>query len=140
MNNTEGNMDKENKIGIFILIAAIILIFIVISIPYNDDVKETYKFVSESSSSKFTLLSEKITPTNSYGITVIEGKIKNNTDYAYDYVEVSFNLYDKNGNQIGTAYDSITNLDAKGTWKYKAVGGTDEKVSSYKLVEITGWE
>ena len=68
----------------------------------------------------------------------ITGTIKNNTNKQYSYVQVTFNLYDANGAQIGTALANINNLEANGTWKFKAIG-TTEKPASYKLAEITGW-
>lgn len=87
---------------------------------------------------RFTLISNnKIT--DSIGTTYIEGEIKNNTDKSYTYVQVTFNLYDENGSQLGTAVDNINNLEPNATWKYKAIGLVTEKVATYKLVEITGW-
>lgn len=68
----------------------------------------------------------------------VSGTIKNNKDKEYSYVQVTFNLYDADGAQIGTAMDNINNLEANGTWKFKAIGIT-ENVASYKLAEITGW-
>ena len=82
------------------------------------------------------------TPTSapdSIGSTYIQGEIKNNTDKEYSYVQVTFNLYDKDGSQLGTAVDNINNLEPNATWKYKAIGLVTEKVHSYKFVEITGW-
>ena len=87
---------------------------------------------------KFTLVSDEKT-TDALGTTYIEGEIKNDTDKSYSYVQVTFNLYDDNGAQLGTAVDNINNLEPNATWKYKALGLVTEKVSSYKLVEITGW-
>lgn len=68
----------------------------------------------------------------------VNGTIKNNTDKQYSYVQVTFNLYDASGAQIGTAMSNINNLEGNGTWKFKAIGGT-ENAASYKLAEITGW-
>lgn len=68
----------------------------------------------------------------------VTGTIKNNTNKQYSYVQVTFNLYDADGAQIGTAMSNINNLEENGTWKFKALGGT-EKAVSYKLAEITGW-
>ena len=87
---------------------------------------------------KFTLVSDKKV-TDSIGSTYIQGEIKNNTDKEYSYVQVTFNLYDKDGAQLGTAIDNINNLEPNATWKYKAIGLVTEKVYSYKFVEITGW-
>lgn len=68
----------------------------------------------------------------------VNGTIKNNTDKQYSYVQVTFNLYDASGTQIGTAMANINNLEGNGTWKFKAIGGT-QNAASYKLAEITGW-
>lgn len=93
---------------------------------------------TSSQQEKFTLVSdEKVT--DSFGATYIEGEIKNNINKTYAYVQVTFNLYDANGAQIGTAMDNINNLESGSTWKYKAVGLVTEDVASYKFVEITGW-
>lgn len=67
----------------------------------------------------------------------IEGSIKNNTDQDKSYVQVTFILYDAEGNQIGSAMDNINNLKAGGTWKFKAMGMED--AASYELAEITGF-
>ena len=67
----------------------------------------------------------------------IEGTIKNNTDQDKSYVQVTFILYDAEGNQIGSAMDNINNLKAGGTWKFKAMGM--EEAASYELGEITGF-
>lgn len=68
----------------------------------------------------------------------IEGTIKNNTDKNYSYVQVTFNTYDKDGAQLGTALANINNLEANGIWRYKAMT-TADNIASYKLAEITGW-
>jgi hypothetical protein len=56
-------------------------------------------------------------------------------------VQISFNLYDKDGNQIGTAMDNINNLEPNGTWKFKAMGmdSDSNKAVKYKLAEISGF-
>ena len=68
----------------------------------------------------------------------IEGTIRNNTDKDYSYVQVTFNTYDKDGAQLGTAFANISNLEANGIWRYKAMA-TADNIASYKLAEITGW-
>lgn len=87
---------------------------------------------------KFTLVSDEMN-TNSLGTCYIEGTIQNNTNKTYSYAQVTFNIFDAEGNQLGTAVDNINNFQANGTWKYKAMGLTTEKVASYEFVEITGW-
>lgn len=88
---------------------------------------------------KFTLLDGHSGNRDSFSYN-IEGSVKNNTDKNYTYVSITFNLYDADGAQIGTAFDSINNLEANGTWKFKATRVSDaDKVASYKLVEIKGY-
>lgn len=91
---------------------------------------------------EFTLQDGHKGTTDKYGMSyTIEGTIKNNTDKQYSYVQVTFNLYDSDGAQIGTALANINNLEANGLWKFKASGsfGDGKTVASYKLMEITGW-
>ncbi len=91
---------------------------------------------------KFTLQEGHKGSTDKYGMSyTIEGSIKNNTDKKYSYVQVTFNLYDADGAQIGSALANINNLEAEGLWKFKAIGslGNGKSVASYKLMEITGW-
>lgn len=68
----------------------------------------------------------------------IEGIVKNNTDKDKGYVQITFNLYDADGNQLGTALDNINNLKAGGTWKFKAMGMGDG-IESYEFAEIVGF-
>ena len=69
------------------------------------------------------------------------GTIKNNRNKKYSYAQVTFNLYDKNGAQLGSAIANINNLEPYGKWKYDAIGliSNPEEVASYKLGEIIGF-
>lgn len=72
--------------------------------------------------------------------TTISGTFTNLTDSQLGYVSISYNLFDADGNQIGTAYANTSNLDAGGTWKFEAVGMYGQaKVASYKLADVTGF-
>lgn len=72
--------------------------------------------------------------------TTISGTFTNLTDSQLGYVSVSYNLFDADGNQLGTAYANASNLDAGGTWKFEAVGMYDQaKIASYKLADVTGF-
>ena len=121
--------------GFFVVFGLAIIIFTIIGVASTLGDNTT---TSSQPQEKFTLLSDKRT-TDSIGTTYIEGEIKNNTDKTYSYVQVTFNLYDKNESQLGTAIANINNLEPNAIWKYKAIGLVTEKVASYKLVEITGW-
>lgn len=70
----------------------------------------------------------------------VVGTFTNNSGAEIGYVQVSYNLYDSDGNQIGTALANTSNLADGGTWKFEAYGtqGLD-KVASFKLGEVTGF-
>ena len=88
---------------------------------------------------KFELTGEVDQETDQFA-TYLKGVIKNNSGKDCTYVQVTFNLYDADGNQIGTALDNINNLEKDGTWKFKAMGmDVDGEIASYKLAEITGY-
>lgn len=119
------------------IIIVLVVLFVICAIASVGGSGENNNEVKEATE-KFTLVSDEII-TDSIGSCYIEGTIQNNTNKNYTYVQVTFNIYDEAGNQLGTAVDNINNLEANGTWKYKAIGLTTEKVHSYKFVEITGW-
>ena len=88
--------------------------------------------------SKYELIG---TPTDTRDMFAIyiNGTIRNNTSRTCSYLQVTFNLYDAAGNQVGTAFDNITNLEAGGTWRFKAMGINDDSITSYRLAEIEGY-
>lgn len=89
----------------------------------------------QTSTEKFTVLEHK-TENDGYW-TYITGTVKNNTNKEYTYVQIEVNLYDESGNLINSTLDNINNLEANGTWKFKAMA-TDE-FATYKIKEVTGW-
>ncbi len=68
----------------------------------------------------------------------IEGIVQNNTGKDLDYVQISFTLYDADGNVLGTAFANANNIKDGGTWKFDALI-TDENYASFELDEINGW-
>lgn len=75
-----------------------------------------------------------------YGYAYIEGIVKNNSNKEFSYVEISFNLYDKDGNIITSEFTNVTHLDPYGTWKYKVTIWPDDakKTVKYTLNKIYG--
>ena len=68
----------------------------------------------------------------------ISGTIKNNTNRKYSYAQVTFGVYDKDGNKVDTALDNINNLGPGETWSFKAIS-TYTGGGSYKLDKITAY-
>ena len=87
---------------------------------------------------KYEFIEEPTLSTNEYGNQIIVGVIKNNTNIDKGYIQVSFTLYDADGNNIGTAWTNTNNLKAGGTWKFEA-GILEDNVESFELDEVTGF-
>lgn len=70
----------------------------------------------------------------------LSGTLKNNSGKECSYIQISFNLYDAEGNQIGTAMDNLNNLADGGTWKFKAMGvDANGDVASWELADISAF-
>jgi hypothetical protein len=48
-------------------------------------------------------------------------------------VQITYNLYDESGARVGTALANINDLEAGGSWKFRAVTFTDYR--TYKFHE-----
>ena len=95
---------------------------------------------TQNSNEKFSLVEDHISSESNNFSAYIEGKITNNSNKELSYIQVTYSIYDSEGNTIGTCMDNENNLDAHGTWKFKAIcleGVSD--ISRYELKEITGW-
>lgn len=137
---------QGNKTPIIIIV--IIILFIIIATSGGNNTTAPSENSTGNSNvnnqvqEKFTLQEGHKGYSDEFGLGYyIEGSIQNNTDKVYSYVQVTFNLYDSEGAQVGSALANVNNLEGKGVWKFKAIGslGDAEKVASYKLIEITGW-
>ncbi|MBM4026325.1 MAG: hypothetical protein FJ280_13125 [Planctomycetes bacterium] len=68
----------------------------------------------------------------------ITGVVVNRRNREVGYAQISFNLYDASGAQVGSAFDNITNLEAGGKWRFKANAfGTD--FVRFRFAELTGY-
>lgn len=126
----------------------VVILFVVIIIGIVGCVSSCSKGVSdaidETTNKKENLKLEENTVTNTsdeYGISYyIEGYIKNESDKAFSYVQVTYTTYDKDGNTLGTCLDNNSGLEANGRWKFKAICVENVKeIASYKLTDITGY-
>ena len=135
------NFFMKHKFITFILVI-IILIGVGGAIGENNTNSTQQTSGTNVANEEFTLEEGHSGSSDEYGMSyTITGSIKNNTDKQYSYVQVTFNLYDADGAQIGSALANINNLEPNGLWKFKAIGslGDGKSVASYKLMEITGW-
>ncbi len=77
-----------------------------------------------------------------FGYSVsIKGKLKNISKSEFNYVSVTFALYDEEGNQLDTALDSTNYLQVGDTWSFNAdiIGWVDVEPVSFKVVEVNIW-
>lgn len=88
-------------------------------------------FLLEKGSLKFQV--------NEYGTGHVTGTIKNTGSKQYGYVQVSINLYDKDGALVGSTMTNVNNLEAGGIWKFEAIAIDADKASKCKVKGITGF-
>jgi hypothetical protein len=68
----------------------------------------------------------------------ITGTVVNRRDHKLNYAQITFNLYDASGAQVGSAIANINGLEPGGRWNFKAVTlGTD--FVKYKFAELSGF-
>lgn len=70
--------------------------------------------------------------------TYIVGKVRNNTSRKYSYVQVEINLYDGDGNLLGSTVDNVNNLEPGAVWRFKAPVFYDQ-AKKFKIMNITGF-
>ena len=95
------------------------------------------KVENNSAEAKYEFVEEPKMVEKDYS-TYIVGTIKNNSGMEKGYIEVTFTLYDADGNNIGTALANTNNLKDGGTWKFEAIA-LENDVKSFELDEVSGF-
>ena len=67
----------------------------------------------------------------------VTGKVRNNTEKTYSYVQIQINLF-KGDVQVGSTMDNINNLAPGGIWEFKAIV-LEQDSDKYKIVDVTGF-
>lgn len=68
----------------------------------------------------------------------VTGTVKNSSSQQFSMVMIEFNLYDSEGNQVGTATDSVSNFEPGGSWNFKA-GVFESKAQQAKFKGFTAF-
>lgn len=68
----------------------------------------------------------------------IKGVVENRRSRKLNYAQITFNLYDKSGAQVGSAMANINGLEPGGRWKFEA-NSFGKDFSRYKFSELTGF-
>ena len=98
----------------------------------------TGETTSAESADKYSIDGEELTG-DAYSCK-ISGVYTNKAGKDLNYVQVSYSLFDADGNQIGTALANTNNLADGGTWKFEAFGSAAvDEVASYKIGDVTGF-
>lgn len=133
------NLTRQSKSYFWVWIISFI-ISIIISIafvPYYQT--DNYNNFNQEIVSKenLELIGYEIS-TDEFGSDMIVGTVKNNSGKQYSYAQIEFNLYDSDGNQIGSTFDNINNLEPDKAWKFSAII-LEENVSEVKFKGITAF-
>ena len=72
-----------------------------------------------------------------FGIT-ITGVVYNRNKRKLSYAQITFNIYDGSGAQVGSALANINGLEPDGTWKFSAIG-VAENASKIKFDDMSGF-
>jgi hypothetical protein len=75
--------------------------------------------------------------TDQFGNRTIAGTVINNGTETYRYVQVSINLYDSSGVQIGSTSDNVANLEPGRSWKFE-VNVLEGEATDFKIMDVTG--
>jgi hypothetical protein len=95
----------------------------------------------ENTADKYSITDEAM-ESQPLGMYKITGTFTNLTDKEIGYVQVSYNLYDEAGAQIGTAFVNTNNLAAGAQWKFEALCLSttgDVEPASFKVSDVTGF-
>ena len=93
----------------------------------------------EEKSDDYTFVEKPELVNEGYGFYSINGIIKNNTDRDKGFIDITFILYDKDGNNIGSAYASGESLKAGGNWKFSASCFSEvdsEEIADFELDSV----
>lgn len=114
------------------------IIFILFIATGCTEIEEFENIVEDEINSNNLSLTESKGYADEYGFSYyVEGIIKNNGTNDYDYVQVTFTTYDKDGNTIGSCLDNNSGLSGNGTWKFKAIcSGEATEITTYELEEL----
>lgn len=76
--------------------------------------------------------------TGEFGIRYVAGTVVNTGKKTYGYVQVEINLYDEQGNQVGSTLANVNNLEPGGRWKFEAIV-MEDNASRFKVKGVTGF-
>jgi len=67
----------------------------------------------------------------------LTGRLKNNSDKDYSYVQIRISLTDADKNVVGSTMDNVSGLEAGQIWKFKALVMEDSATGA-TIIDFTG--
>lgn len=137
-------LEKIGRMVMSLIGLFVVIIILAVSCDSGDDQvnnnynNETNTVEQTEEAPKYEFIEGPEITTNEYGNQYITGVIKNNTNTDKGYIQVSFTLYDADGNNIGTAWTNTNNLKSGETWKFEAIILEDD-VATFEIDEISGF-
>ncbi len=93
---------------------------------------------SDAEEADYTISDETLVTSGYY--PAITGTFTNNTDDELTSVSLTYNLYDEDGNLIGNAYASASNIQAGSSWSFEATVYEDiDAVASFERSDVSAW-
>lgn len=107
--------------------------------PSSDSQSATEQTADANQTTDFTVSDEKLNK-DSYGAT-ITGTVTNVSGKDKSYVQISYTLYDKEGNLLGNAYANASDLKAGSSWKYEAYAAVSDPkaIATFERGDMTSW-
>jgi hypothetical protein len=106
----------------------------------SSESEEEYSNAFYHDNSKGLVLEDDIeAESEGFGTLYISGTLRNVGDSDYDYVQISFSVFDDSGAKIADALANTSGLPSGQSWKYEALAPGSDGAESYKLQDITAY-
>lgn len=128
---------KMGTLGLTVIVIVVLISLFICAVGFWSTLSEQGKETSQTSEGGLSVVDWEFVK-GDFGTKRIIGTIKNNSSKEYSYVQVEFNLYDSNDNQVGSALANVNNLEPHGTWKFEAVV-IEANAKKAKLKGISGF-
>lgn len=131
---------KGGKIRKLLAVVFLIIVFSLAGCT-NKTSEKTGKNNQDENSKKYAMLEEpKIVEEGDeyFKMKYIVGTLQNKSSKKTDLIMLTFNLYDKDGNVVGSAFDTINSIDVDKPWKFKAAI-LEDNFETFKLESIKGF-
>lgn len=138
---TAENNEQNNKKRMTVILSVILFIVAFFVLVWILVPKNRQGSIDDNSNNKLELVTKsnmKVNEVSGYYYVTITGSARNTSNYKFEYVGITFTLYDSGGNVVGTAIDNQLDLGAGETWLYSASGiSTTTRPVTYKVTGIT---